>query len=145
MFQPIYLNNYELNNEVWSYLSGNPNDNTRHILQQHSDKIDWNWISRNPNAISILEQNMDKINWNCLSGNINAIHLLEKNVDKINLVMLARNPNSIMLLFKINYSQMTTNNKLCHKELVEYVFHPNRLLKMSNIHNIEFSDLIDLY
>jgi hypothetical protein len=39
--------------------------------------IDWNWLSRNPNAIHLLEQNIDKINWFWLSENPNAIHLLE--------------------------------------------------------------------
>ena len=47
------------------------------------DKIDWWFLSRNPNAINLLEQNIDKINWAMLSENPNAINLLEKNIDKI--------------------------------------------------------------
>ena len=47
------------------------------------NKISWQWLSGNPNAIHLLEQNEDKINWDRLSGNPNAIHLLEKNMDKI--------------------------------------------------------------
>ena len=27
------------------------------------NKINWSYLSRNPNAIHILEKNMDKINW----------------------------------------------------------------------------------
>ena len=49
-----------------------------------SNKINWNNLSLNPNAIQILEQNVDKINWKYLSSNPNAIHLLEQNIDKIN-------------------------------------------------------------
>ncbi len=31
------------------------------------DKLDWDWLSGNPNAIHLLEQNIDKINWYNLS------------------------------------------------------------------------------
>jgi hypothetical protein len=43
-------------------------------------KIDWNYLSANPNAIHLLEQ----INWEELSINPNAIHLLSQNINKIN-------------------------------------------------------------
>ncbi len=42
------------------------------------DKINWDKISSNPNAIDLLEKNMDKIDWLDLSINPNAIHLLKK-------------------------------------------------------------------
>ena len=42
------------------------------------EKLDWEMLSSNPNAIHLLEQNPDKIDWNKLSWNPNAIHLLEK-------------------------------------------------------------------
>jgi hypothetical protein len=45
--------------------------------------VNWDYLSRNPNAIDILEQNLDKVNWYGLSENPNAIHLLEQNLDKI--------------------------------------------------------------
>jgi hypothetical protein len=48
------------------------------------DKIDWMWLSENPNAISVLEQNPEKINWTWLSKNPNAIHLLGNNKHRIN-------------------------------------------------------------
>ena len=35
------------------------------------DKIDWNGLSRNPNAIHLLEANQDKIDWVDLSRNPN--------------------------------------------------------------------------
>src|SRR5207248_1632321 len=41
-------------------------------------KIDWDELSSNPNAIYLLEKNLDKINWGYLSLNPNAIYLLEK-------------------------------------------------------------------
>ena len=39
------------------------------------NKIDWNGLSKNINAINILEQNLDYIDWNGLSKNI-----LENNI-----------------------------------------------------------------
>ena len=47
------------------------------------NKIDWDCLSSNPNAIFLLEQNPDKINWIRLSSNPNAIDLLEKSYNKI--------------------------------------------------------------
>ena len=31
------------------------------------DKINWSWLSKNPNAIHLLEKNMNNINWYNLS------------------------------------------------------------------------------
>jgi hypothetical protein len=64
----------------WWYLSQNPNAIC--LLEQNTNKIDWTWLSLQPNAINLLEQNIDKINWNYLSRNPNAIHMLEKSMDK---------------------------------------------------------------
>jgi hypothetical protein len=40
------------------------------------NKLHWDTLSKNPNAINYLEQNKDKINWDLLSLNPNAIHYL---------------------------------------------------------------------
>ncbi len=48
------------------------------------NKIDWEGLSFNSNAIELLKENQDKINWDYLSFNVNAIELLEQNKDKIN-------------------------------------------------------------
>ncbi len=61
-------------------------------------KINWSYLSNNPNAISLLEKNFDKINWYNLSSNPNAISLLEANPDKIVWCELSKNPNAISLL-----------------------------------------------
>jgi hypothetical protein len=48
--------------------------------------LDWEELSKNPNAIQLLEQNLDKMTtkcWEWLSFNPNAIHILEKNLDKV--------------------------------------------------------------
>jgi hypothetical protein len=88
----------------WDELSENPN--AIHLLEQNRDKISWwnkiDWImlSSNPNAIHLLEQNVYKIDWEMLSENPSAIHLLEQKVDKIDWQWLSANPNAIHLLEK---------------------------------------------
>ena len=42
------------------------------------NKINWNYLSKNPNAIELLKKNQNKINWSMLSKNPNAIELLKK-------------------------------------------------------------------
>lgn len=54
------------------------------LFLDNQDKINWSWLSQNPNAIHFLEENLDKIDWKMLSLNPSAIHLLEKNQHKIN-------------------------------------------------------------
>jgi len=39
------------------------------MLEKNQDKIDWVYLSENPNAIPMLEKNQDKINWSWLSEN----------------------------------------------------------------------------
>jgi len=72
------------------------------LLEKNIDKIHWNNLSENPNAIHLLEQNIDKIHWNNLSENPNAIHLLEQNIDKIDWTWLSLNPN----IFEIDKIQL---------------------------------------
>lgn len=44
------------------------------------EKIDWNMLSGNPNAIYLLEKNPEKNDWYSLSKNPNAIHILDENI-----------------------------------------------------------------
>ena len=37
------------------------------LLKENQDKIDWDYLSRNPAAIHLLEKNPDKIDWDYLS------------------------------------------------------------------------------
>ena len=48
------------------------------------NKLKWDYLSFNSNAIILLKENQNKINWTNLSSNPNAIELLEKNQEKIN-------------------------------------------------------------
>jgi hypothetical protein len=95
----------------WEILSSNPN--AIHLLGKNPDKIDWSFLSSNPNAIHLLEQNPTKIDWEYLSSNPNAIDLLEQNPTKIDWYALSFNPNAIHLLeqnpYKINWFSLSGN------------------------------------
>jgi hypothetical protein len=153
-------------NVRWEGLSKNPN--AIPILEQNIDKINWIELSLNPNAIHLLEKNLDKVYWSLLSRNPNAIHLLEKNIDKIdwcrilsnpNAIHLIEqhmdkviyyygymfNPNAIHLLAPLDHEKMKKNMSLFKEELVEYVFNPQRLMRLSIHIGISFDDLNELY
>ena len=51
--------------------------------QIDKDKLNWNTLSCNPNAIELLRENQDKINRYNLSENPNAIKLLRKKPKKL--------------------------------------------------------------
>jgi hypothetical protein len=88
-------------------------------LKANPDKLDWFWLSDNPEAISLLEAKIkeppivnkkkysydyhNKIVWEFISGNPGAIPLLEKYPDKIVWKHLSKNPN-IMDLFNYNFN-----------------------------------------
>ncbi len=52
------------------------------------EKIEWEYMSSNPNAINFLKKHPDKIDWSLLSLNINGIDLLKENFDKIWKIMV---------------------------------------------------------
>ncbi len=103
----------------WSWMSGNP------------DKIYWPILSENKNAVSILETNLDKVDWNLLSGNPSAIHILETNLDKVKWIVLAMNPGAIHLLnaniFTYDYDAMKSSRDALAEDLMKERFHPKHI------------------
>ena len=69
----IYWKHIRCFNEIFFYLSSNPNAIS--LLEKNQNKIDWTILSNNKNAIDILKANQDKIDWYWLSANPNAIEL----------------------------------------------------------------------
>jgi len=71
-------------------------------LESHLNKLDWEELSRNPNAIPLLEQNMDKIDWLWILHNPNIYPFLKKNwghaQDKIHWGTMCRTPEAIPFL-----------------------------------------------
>jgi hypothetical protein len=86
--------------------------NSIDFLNKHIDKLDFNWLCHNPNAISILEKNMNRsLDWGNLNSNPNAIRLLSNNVDCIIWeIDLQCNPNCIYLIMYL------IENNLMHYE-----------------------------
>ena len=107
----------------WDILSGNKN--AIKLLERNEDKIDWYNLSVNPNAIHLLQKNPDKINWLFLSLNPKAIHLLEANPDKINWAHLSGNP----AIFELDYEKMKENNQEMYEDLIKEVMKPSRVFK----------------
>ena len=110
----------------WRYLSLNPN--AIDLLKANPDKIIWWYLSLNPNAIDLLKANQDKIDWHCLSQNRNAINLLKANQDKIIWPCLSGNPN----IFTYDYEKMRENCLLFKEDLMKERFHPRNLYKFSS-------------
>jgi len=90
------------------------------------DNIEWWYLSSNPEAIDLLEANQDKIDWRELSMNPVAIHLLEANQDKIDWDEFSHNP----AIFTYDYQKLRTNKLTINREVVEYVYHPDRVERL---------------
>ena len=93
----------------WDYLSLNPN--AIELLKANPDKINWDVISKNPSpsVIELLKENPhEEIDWEQLSANPNAIELLKANYDNIFWPNLSANTNSeaIELLKKNHYEEI---------------------------------------
>ena len=114
------------------------------LVEKNLDKVYWNILSRNPNAIPLLEKNLDKVYWVGLSGNPNAIHILEKNLDKVNWYYLSLNPNAHLFISKLDYEEMVLNSKEFSRELAECVFHPERLIRICERNDLELCDLLEI-
>jgi hypothetical protein len=95
----IYLESH-LDKLDWEELSRNPN--AIPLLEQNMDKIDWLWILHNPNVYPFLKKHwvhaQEKINWNVLSRTPEAIPFLKEHLDKINWYYLCEMPDAISLI-----------------------------------------------
>ena len=99
------------------------------LLEHQPEKIDWWYLSDNPNAIPLLEKHPEKIDWS-LSRNPNAIPLLEKHPEKIDWRELSKNPNAMYLLSSLDCQKMKEKNKEFAEELCKYVFEPQRMWRI---------------
>ena len=96
---------------------------TINLLGKNPDKIHWDMLSFNPNAMHLLEKNQDKLNWGFLSDNPNAIDLLEKNQDKIDWHYLSMNKG----YYGLNYKFLKERMDIIREDLMKAVYHPKRL------------------
>ena len=109
-------------------------------MEKNLDKVDWYYLSLNPNAIPILEKNLDNVDWSRLSRNPNAIPILEKNLDKVYWECLSENPN----IFTLNTQAMRNRCINFAEELAAYVFHPDRVFRFAYQFNIDFDKYLFL-
>ena len=98
------------------------------------DKINWDRLTRNPNAIHLLEKNLDKVNWCLLSQKPNAIYILEKNLDKVNWYWLSENPS----IFEYDYEAMTERPFV--EELMQHLYHPDRLVRQREVFGYDIGE-----
>jgi hypothetical protein len=52
--------------------------------------------------------------------------------------------NALHLIFDYDYEGMREQHKELFKELIEYVFHPTRLIRLCKLFEIEVIDYIDI-
>jgi hypothetical protein len=73
---------------------------TKYVLRDWipKDKLVWDWLSGNPNAIDMLRENKGEICWLNLCNNPEAIELLKEYRKKIDWPTLSGNPNASELL-----------------------------------------------
>ena len=109
-----------------------------------SNKVDWEYLSTNPNAIELLRANPSKIDWRALSKNPNAIDLLQERHDyekslgleeyrgllnRINWVYLSENSGAVELLRenpdKIHWGFLSANAGAFEIIKSEYKRDPN--------------------
>jgi hypothetical protein len=73
------------------------------MLERYPDKIDWHWLSKNPNAIHLIKQNPDKNIW----------------------IMLSKNPS----IFELDYNALKERCSIYKWELLEAALHPSRIAR----------------
>ena len=106
------------------------------IIRKNIDKIDWRFLSANPNAIHLLEKNPEKIHWSNLSANPNAIHLLQQNIEKIDWSRLSYNTS----IFEIDYKALYKRIEPFKEQLIAQCFHPDRLVRYLEKYNYDIGD-----
>jgi len=106
------------------------NEAIKMLKEQHFDKIDWYYFSKNPcdEAMKNIKDNEDKINFGTLSSNTNpeAIKILkEKHFDKIDWLRMSENPYPAAIDLLIQYPDkvciewMTRNPGIFERDYIE--------------------------
>ncbi len=105
------------------------------------NKLNWEYLSSNQNAIKLLKENQNKINWLNLSKISNAIELLKKNKDKIDWWSFQKNPN----IFTYDYKKMKETMKKSGivEDLMAFIFHPKNMNKWIDWGFSEHQEIID--
>ena len=73
-----------------------------------------------------VEKNGNKLNWDLLSLNPNAIELLKENQDKIDWKNFSENPNIFNITY--NYSLIKERMDIIREELLSISLHPDMIM-----------------
>jgi hypothetical protein len=111
----------------WIAISKNPD--FINVLLKYPEHIYWPLFSLNtsPKAIKYLREHTDLIDWVFLSMNPAAEDLILENLDKINWATLSKNP----IIFKFNNYKCSTvqRTQIYKEELLAVAMHPDRIKK----------------
>ena len=88
-------------------------------MKENKNKIDWYYLSLNPNAIELLKENQNKIDW----------------------FYFSQNPN----IFTYDYKLMKENmkNSGIAEELMSVIFHPKNMNKWKDWGFTEHQEMLD--
>jgi hypothetical protein len=130
----------------WKVLSANKSPEAFTLLSKHIDRIDWSVLSANesPRAIALLTQYPDRIDFGELIYNKNAISLFKQYPEKIEWEMVSECRFICDILLDYDYIAMRDTMQEFTNELIQYVFHPKRLIRICNLYNIEFIDYVEM-
>ncbi len=112
----------------WNALSQNPN--AIHLLEKYPEKIYWKWLSYNPNAIHLLEKYPEKVEWEYLLWNPNAVYLLRNALlnepEKIHWRRLSENENLMDIIRQYDYNAMRQSIQPLAEELAKWINNPRK-------------------
>ena len=77
-------------------------------------------------TVDILEKNLDRVDWNMLSENPNAIHILAENLHKVDWYDLSCNPNVLQIICPIYYDAMKKAMQPLAEELAQFINNPRK-------------------
>jgi hypothetical protein len=103
----------------------------------------WERLSENPAAISFLKKNIDKIRWEHLIKNPNAIQIYEDYPEKMWNYLWYLDYENIsvdMPIFELDYDAIEKRCSIYKEELIAIALHPSRIEKYLN-QGIPFKDL----
>lgn len=71
-------------------------------VEERSERMFWNLLALNPNAVSFLQDHLEKVNWKKLTYNPNSLPLFEKHPEKVQWDMFQMNPNPVWFIETFN-------------------------------------------
>jgi hypothetical protein len=144
----------------WSNLCKNVNPSAMDLLENNVYdmwvilKIRWGPLCANPSALKLLEKPFAQKQivefglFNMLAENPNpeVIHLLRPHLNSLfcGWGYLGENPCIAQMLGTMDYTKMRANCRAFARELTEVVFHPDRLLRLCDQHNMDLVDYMEL-